>query len=229
MGNRIDSFVSTLALKHRVLMLGGMAVVKHGLPRYTKDLDIWLEPLSSAQEWSQALLDALAAFPEAKVTRLFPPRPIDAAELPEAIKEDRVIRIIGFETPLDVFREPNELENCPFDQAYNHAEDFDGNFKLLSAVELMATKENTGRQHDAVDIQFLQGRVRETWTKELLTCDVGTAERLLSRYMDHSVLEAALANPNPHVHALGRAHLRQFAEEGDPFAIDSWNRLFGPL
>ena len=41
----------------RYLIIGGYAVAFHGHPRYTKDLDIWIE---SNQNNAQRLLDALA-------------------------------------------------------------------------------------------------------------------------------------------------------------------------
>ena len=43
----------------RYLIIGGYAVAFHGHPRYTKDLDIWIE---SNQNNAQRLLDALAEF-----------------------------------------------------------------------------------------------------------------------------------------------------------------------
>ena len=36
--------VGFLASKRRTVLLGGMAVILHGLSRNTKDYDIWLDP-----------------------------------------------------------------------------------------------------------------------------------------------------------------------------------------
>ncbi|MFN0076332.1 MAG: hypothetical protein ACKVY0_07650 [Prosthecobacter sp.] len=44
-------FVRELARRHRVMLLGGLAVIAHGLERKTKDVDIWLEPLADAPTW----------------------------------------------------------------------------------------------------------------------------------------------------------------------------------
>ena len=44
-------FVRELARRHRVMLLGGLAVIAHGLERKTKDVDIWLEPLADAPAW----------------------------------------------------------------------------------------------------------------------------------------------------------------------------------
>lgn len=43
----------------RYLIVGGYAVMVHTEPRYTKDLDLWIEPLESN---AQKLLVALARF-----------------------------------------------------------------------------------------------------------------------------------------------------------------------
>ena len=43
-----ELLISALATKHRVLMLGGMAVISYGLDRKTKDVDVWLEPMAGA-------------------------------------------------------------------------------------------------------------------------------------------------------------------------------------
>lgn len=229
METRLEQFVSDLAMKRRVLLLGGLAVVRHGLPRYTKDADIWLEPLKSPNAWAEQLADSLTRFPEVTLMRLFPQQTILPNELGAAIAADRVIRITGFEMPLDVFREPNELEQVTFDEAYSAAADFQGNFKILSAVDLLNSKENTGREQDRLDIGYLEAKIRDEWKAKLPSCDAIVATRLLSRYMDHVVLEAALDNPDPAVQCIGRRHLREFAECGDPYAIDAWIRRFGPL
>lgn len=229
METKLDQFVAELARHHRVLLLGGLAVVRHGLPRYTKDADIWLEPLDSPAAWAALVSDSLSRFRDAKPMRLFPQRIIQTNELADAIESDRVIRVMGFEMPLDVFREPNELENVPFEEAYNAATDFLGNFKILSMVDLLNTKENTGREQDRLDIGFLESRIREELKVKLRSCDATTARATLSRYMDHVVLEAALENPDPAVQEMGLAHLRQFAEDGDPYAVDVWRKRIGPL
>lgn len=53
-------FIESLNANHvRYLVVGGYAVAMHGYPRYTKDLDVWVE---RSQENAQALLKALAQF-----------------------------------------------------------------------------------------------------------------------------------------------------------------------
>jgi hypothetical protein len=43
----------------RYLIVGGYAVMAHTEPRYTKDLDIWIEPTESN---ARAMIEALAQF-----------------------------------------------------------------------------------------------------------------------------------------------------------------------
>jgi hypothetical protein len=45
--------VAFLASKRRTVLLGGMAMILHGLSRNTKDYDIWLDPLPDAQTWGK--------------------------------------------------------------------------------------------------------------------------------------------------------------------------------
>ena len=45
--------------KVKYLVIGGYAVAIHGHPRYTKDIDIWLE---MSEENSQKLIKALTEF-----------------------------------------------------------------------------------------------------------------------------------------------------------------------
>jgi hypothetical protein len=57
----------------RYLIVGGYAVMVHTEPRFTKDLDIWVEPRT---ENADRLLAALAHFgaPVADITAAFSPR-----------------------------------------------------------------------------------------------------------------------------------------------------------
>ena len=58
--------IRELASRHRVILVGGMAVIGHGHARRTKDYDIWLEPMETAGVWAEALVSACARHPEAR-------------------------------------------------------------------------------------------------------------------------------------------------------------------
>jgi hypothetical protein len=42
-----DLFSELSAVEARYLVVGAHAVIYHATPRYTKDLDIWIEPCSA--------------------------------------------------------------------------------------------------------------------------------------------------------------------------------------
>lgn len=47
MGTTAGQFIEELARRHRVLVIGGLAVIAHGFNRPTKDADVWLEQVCS--------------------------------------------------------------------------------------------------------------------------------------------------------------------------------------
>jgi hypothetical protein len=62
--------VAFLASKRRTVLLGGMAMILHGLSRNTKDYDIWLDPLPDAQTWAAAIQQLLRREPPLQVQRI---------------------------------------------------------------------------------------------------------------------------------------------------------------
>ncbi len=42
MGTTTGEFITALAADHRVLVIGGLAVIAHGFNRPTQDADVWL-------------------------------------------------------------------------------------------------------------------------------------------------------------------------------------------
>jgi hypothetical protein len=94
--------VAFLASKRRTVLLGGMAVILHGLSRNTKDYDIWLDPLPDAQAWAAAIQQLLAREPSLQAQRISAFggwTPISVANVPAVGTEDRLIRIAGAERP----------------------------------------------------------------------------------------------------------------------------------
>jgi len=60
-----DEVVQVMARKFRILTLGGVAVISHGLSRNTHDLDVWCEPLELSAEGDPFARDHLAALEKA--------------------------------------------------------------------------------------------------------------------------------------------------------------------
>ena len=62
MEKTVEQFIEQLAIRARVLMIGGLAVIVHGLSRATKDADIWLEPLDTEEKWVDLVKTVLEIF-----------------------------------------------------------------------------------------------------------------------------------------------------------------------
>ena len=92
-----EQFLEELGGRGRILLLGGVAVIAHGLARATRDVDIWLEPFSTIDEWSGVVIDVLASFPKAQPYDLRKKISITHAEISKVVDRDRVIRIIGLD------------------------------------------------------------------------------------------------------------------------------------
>ena len=61
-----------LANRRRVVLLGGMAVILHGLSRSTKDYDIWLDPLPEPEVWALEIKELMAVEPTFQAQRIDP-------------------------------------------------------------------------------------------------------------------------------------------------------------
>ena len=214
-----DDFVRELARPHRVLMLGGMAVIAYGLSP-TKDSDVWLEPLGSAQEWAACLDEAMAVFPGLQVWSLARRCVLPPQEIAADAEEFGVVRVNGLTLPLDVFRKPNELEIENFEDIWPRARALKEGARLPDEIDLYRTKINTGREQDWKDQLFLESLVKKRFRERLPVCDAAEARGLMERFLDPEVLAFALENPEAEVRAMALAHLREFEAEGDPYSRD---------
>jgi len=201
-----------------VVVLGGLAVIAHGLSRSTYDGDIWLEPLGSDVEWCAALEEACREYGGLTLHRLPGWVPVSAAELVEAVAETSMVRIHGLDCPLDVFRKPNEISIDDFDAICNRAEKRGDGTLLPHPLDLIQSKLDTGREKDFYDIQHLESLVRAEYKKRLPLANLEDAQEMLGRYSEWQVLVAALENPSDEVRELAMTHLREFAAAGDPFS-----------
>jgi hypothetical protein len=218
MAPQSEDVLKTLAGRGRVLLLGGMAVVAHGLARFTRDVDVWLEPFDTAQQWAGRVRDVLQAHGKLAIQRFGSWAEISPDGLAGVIEEDRAVRLAGADRPIDVFREPNELSKDDFDAVWQRACLTLGIIRVPDEIDLLVTKQNTGRSQDVADISYLEDRVRRRLCGELAQCDAIRATELLDRYVDAWVAAAALDNPHPAVRAAGHRLLEELASQGDPFA-----------
>ena len=93
-----------LASTHRVVVLGGLAVISHGLSRVTHDADCWLEPNLSTELWCEAVKKILIEWPRLRMVSIGDWSELPADELAGYIEDFGVVRILGATQPFDEMR-----------------------------------------------------------------------------------------------------------------------------
>ena len=219
-GLSANLFVREIAARHRVMLLGGLAVIAHGLERKTRDVDIWLEPLADVRVWAAELVAVVTSFPGGRILSLQRNEVLLPEEVAADVMATGVVRVTGFDRDVDVFRKPNELSVTDFDRVWSLSSKFEDGVRLPHEADILVTKLNTGRDRDAADMQFLEARVRRRFSERLPVCGLDEARALLGRYMDPSVLEAALRNKDASVRDHAVSLLEQFEADGDPYSRD---------
>jgi hypothetical protein len=218
MENSTDRFTRELTRQHRVVVLGGLAVIAHGFSRSTYDADIWLEPMSSAEAWAEIIIQACGKVPGTSIHRLPGWSDVSGEQVAVAAVETGLVRVLGLNYPLDIFRRPNEFLEGHFDEvALRASRNGDGTL-LPSPLDLIQSKLGTNREKDGQDILFLESLVRADYKRRLPQASLEEAEKMLGEYSEWQVLRAALENPLTEVQELARKHLREFAATGDPFS-----------
>lgn len=221
MGASVEDFLARLSAEGRVLLLGGIAVIAHGMARATKDVDVWFEPLSNIAAWTERLGAVLSLFPSASgydLLRRVALGPHEAIE--PVVARDGVVRIVGLDRPLDVFHTPHNVAPDEFDGVWTRATARFGGVRVPDEIDLLLTKEGTPRDQDAADIAYLESLVRKRLTPRLQECAYEEAAAIFRRYADHETCRASLLNPDERVRALGRSVLQDLADGGDPFAAE---------
>lgn len=218
MESTTDIFIRRLTARHRVVVLGGLAVIAHGLSRSTYDGDIWLEPMASSDEWSAALERMCQESGNLTLHRLPGWTRVEGGALAEAVEETGMVRVSGLDCPLDVFRSPNEFDAGDFDEVCSHAVPRADGTLLPHPADLIRSKMDTGRDKDRIDIFHLESVIRAEYRERLPQATPAEARAMLERYSDWEVLAVALEHSAEDVRELARSHLREFAAEGDPFS-----------
>jgi len=139
-----DLLQSLNAAGVRYLIVGGYAVMVHTEPRYTKDLDVWIdsEPVNAAR-----LFDALAEF---------------GAPMHEYSPSDFTSPETFFQIGIDPVRIDilTSVTGLDFGQAWESRSvvDFAGvPAAVLSRQDLIAAKLSAGRPQDQEDVRRLRG------------------------------------------------------------------------
>jgi hypothetical protein len=128
----------------RYLVVGGYAVAFHGHPRYTKDLDIWIQP---TLENAQKVIQALAAFGFASLNLV-------ASDFAQS---DQVVQLGDPPNRIDLITSPDGVD---FETCYQSKieSDLDG-LKIcwIDLENLRLNKKVSGRSQDLADLESLAG------------------------------------------------------------------------
>ena len=218
MVTRSEDYISRLADHYRVITIGGLAVIAHGYNRPTMDADVWLDPMESPSQWADALLVTCASFPGLTVHTLPGWKQLHGSEIAQAADDVGMVRIIGLDCPLDVFRRPNEFPENSFDEVYRRAVIYRDGTRLPDPLDLIITKLNTGREKDLNDLRHLESVVRQRYREILPTASLAEVKELFDRYLDWEICDIALTNPDHSVKEYVASCLHEMAADGDPFA-----------
>ena len=126
----------------RYLVVGGYAVALHGYPRYTKDLDVWIEP--TAQN-AQNVLNALTAFG-------FGSLDINTGDF---LEENTIIQLGYPPNRIDLM---TTLSGLTFEDCYPkrvQVEVYSVQVNFIDIKNLKINKKATGRPQDLADLENL--------------------------------------------------------------------------
>ena len=206
-------------------MLGGLAVVGHGLSRSTFDIDVWLDPDLPLGDWCDVVCSIVAGKSYLRIVSIGNWENVPAGNFPEVVSHDGVIRITGANQPLDIFRKPNQLDPAEFNDIWSRSRILDDGTRLPDPIDLLVSKQETGRDKDQTDIMFLEGKIQADYLSRLPKASRDEAVLMLERFLTPRVAEAALAHADQAVRDLGLRFLRELAQEGDPFAAEILRKI----
>ncbi len=132
----------------RYLIIGGYAVSKHTEPRYTKDLDIWID---NARENAEIVFHALLEFGA----------PLQDISVDDFTQPTLVYQIGLPPSRIDILMGLKEMN---FSECWHRRESVEiGEFTIyyISIPDLIENKERAGRPQDLVDAQKLRMRLNE--------------------------------------------------------------------
>lgn len=227
MGNTITTagLTKELAARQRVVMLGGLAVISHGHARPTYDADIWLDPNLSPSAWTEAVWSLTTHHSALRFVSIGTWLEIPHEQFADVISRDGVVRMMGANQPLDIFRDPNQIDMTSFDEVWSRAEALEDGTRLPDAVDLLLSKQDTGRDKDLQDIAFLEAKIEREYLEKLPTADEHEALHMLGRFLTPKVAESALSHPSVTIRELGLRFLDELADEGNPFAAEILRNL----
>ena len=127
----------------KYVIVGAYALAYHAKPRYTKDMDIFIEP---TRENATAVLQAIKNFGFRKIK----------LTSEDIIEEDKIVQL-GYEpVRIDIL---NSLSGCTFKEVWENrikGKYGDTEVYFIRKDDLIKNKEAFGRKQDIVDIDLLR-------------------------------------------------------------------------
>lgn len=197
MDSKSERLVRNLCENNRVILLGGIAMLAHGFARFTRDVDVWLDPTGGIEAWVTSLSSAVALFGKSKYVSARTKTEVDVTEIQTLVEAEEMIRITGLDMDVDVFFRPNNLKIDDFDSVWNRAAEKEKGLRIPDEIDLGLTKLGTERIQDRIDIEWLDAKIMPILSKKLESCSLDEAEAVFDRITSIPLLASALKNPNP--------------------------------
>jgi hypothetical protein len=191
-----------LCANNRVILLGGMAMLAHGFARFTRDVDIWLDPTEGIESWAGALASVVARFRNLKFVSAQTKNKVFQKKIKSLVEREEMIRITGLDMDVDVFFRPNNLRIEDFDSVWARSAEKEKGLKIPDEIDLGLTKMGTERIQDKIDIKWLDAKIIPALSKKLESCSLDEAGIVFARITSIPLLKSAMKNPNPHVRSL---------------------------
>jgi hypothetical protein len=139
-----DLFAAFNAADVRYLVVGGYALTFHGRPRFTKDLDVWVDPAPANAARVRKALSAFGA-------------PLLGMAEADFRNPERVLQIGVAPNRIDVLMGISGVE---FGEAWEHRAEAtygDCPIHVLGREHLLRNKRASGRPRDLEDVRDLEG------------------------------------------------------------------------
>lgn len=138
-----DLFSAFNAAQVRYLVIGAHAVIYYTIPRYTKDLDLWIDP---QPDNATRAYEALAGFGA----------PLERIAVEDLHTPGNILQIGVEPNRIDIL---TDVEGLLFEDAWARREgsSYDGvPISLLNLDDLVTSKRAAGRLQDQVDLEWLE-------------------------------------------------------------------------
>lgn len=155
----LDLFSALHEAGVRYLVVGGVAMNLHGIPRSTADIDLFVGMEEKNIHNFLSVMKSMGFAPAVPV----PPEALADAAVRHRWKEEKNMLVLSFRSSsrpavaIDVFID----EPIPFEKAYSrrkafHAGDSRVEISTVCEEDLIAMKERAGRQQDLSDVEALR-------------------------------------------------------------------------